>query len=75
MDFILFIIFVVAIFFILEWIKRKLIGWASRDTNAIESNERIEHIAFFAAIGIVVTLIQVTQWLVKVIAWVIHLFV
>ena len=75
MDFILFIVFVLITFIILNWVKRKLTAWASRESALVEGNGRVDDLAFFAAVGLAISAIQLIQWAAQAVAWAVHLLV
>lgn len=75
MDFILFVVFVVVIYSILTWVKNKLTAWAARESALVEGNGRVDDLAFFAAIGLAASAIQLIIWAVQAVAWAVHLLV
>ena len=75
MDFILFVLFVVIVYYILGWAKTKLTAWAARESALVEGNGRVDDLAFFAAIGLAVGAIQLITWAAQAVAWAVHLLV
>jgi small-conductance mechanosensitive channel len=76
MEMFLFIVLFIAVYIALKWIGDKLVAWAARDPNKlVEGNERVKDLAFFAAIALVISTVQLITWAVQLIAWAVHLLV
>jgi small-conductance mechanosensitive channel len=70
MEILLTIALFIVVYIALGWFADKAVLWAARDPNKlVEGNERVKDLAFFAAIGIVMTTIQLLLWAVQGIAW------
>lgn len=76
MEMVLTIAIFIAVYFALGWLGDKLVAWAARDPNKlVEGNGRVKDLAFFAAIALVITTVQLITWAVQAIAWAVHLLV
>jgi hypothetical protein len=76
MEMVLTIAIFIAVYFALGWLANKLMAWAARDPNKlVEGNGRVKDLAFFAAIALVITTVQLITWAVQAIAWAVHLLV
>ena len=76
MEIVLTIALFIAFYFALGWLSDKLVVWAARDPNKlVEGNGRVKDLAFFAAIALVISTVQLITWAVQALAWAVHLLV
>ena len=76
MEIVLTIALFIVVYLTLGWMGNKLVAWAARDPNKlVEGNGRVKDLAFFAAIALVITTMQLITWAVQLIAWGVHLLV
>jgi hypothetical protein len=65
----------IAAYLALEWFAGKIVSWVARDPDkAVESNGRVKDLAFFAAVGLAMTVAQMLMWAVQGITWAVHYF-
>jgi hypothetical protein len=75
MEMVLTIVLFIATYLALEWFAGKIVSWAARDPNkVVEGNGRVKDLAFFAAVGIAASVVQLLTWLVQGFAWTVHYF-
>jgi hypothetical protein len=75
MEMVLTIVLFIATYLVLVWFAGKIVSWVARDPDkAVESNGRVKDLAFFAAVGLAMTVAQMLMWAVQGITWAVHYF-
>ena len=61
-------------FIVMPWLEKKMWAYMQSTEGGLELR-KVDHMVFFAVIGLCVSVIQCIMWAVQLLAWAVHQFV